>query len=86
MSELWVYNMIKPFKTFQIYLLLLSYILDLDSISLFRPAAEVGRRLACLGDNFSEHYSNQLDCMVDSLNNDDAYNAFAEIARRWGII
>ncbi|XP_005102292.2 bcl-2 homologous antagonist/killer [Aplysia californica] len=50
------------------------------------PAAEIGRQLARLGDQINERYSDVFDGMIANLNldsnNEDAYEAFACIARR----
>ena len=69
--------------SFMIFVITVSEHFICLNFHIIRPAAEVGRQLARLGDEINEKYSEVFDRMIAPLNltGDNAYEAFACIAR-----
>ena len=56
----------------------------LKSVYLSRPAAQVGRQLAKIGDDINQRYQPEFDQMINQLNINQAtaYDAFAGVAKK----
>lgn len=54
------------------------------SLCFNRPAAQIGRQLAVIGDDINDRYAPQFNRMIRMLNitPDTAYEAFAGVARK----